>query len=153
MPKKLPIPSTYTFIVATLIGLAIGAALSFLFGRFTLPTKIPTEFTIGGMPTGIILTNIVLVAIVVAIVFFGYVSFIVQDTTFPSEHPWLFVTETLVVGLVPASVIYVMNDFRDDGKLNLSNVNQDFFLLASKFAIFHMLFQFSGVYSYLFSRS
>jgi len=149
--KKLPIPSIYTFVIATIVGLGLGFLLSLLFGRYTLPTKIPTEFTIGGFPTGVILTNIVIVAIVGAIVFFGYVSMVVQDTTFPASHPWLFVVETLVVGLVPASVIYVMTDFRDDGKFNLSNLNTEFLLLASKFAIFHLLFQFSGVYTYLFS--
>jgi hypothetical protein len=146
---SIPIPTTYTFFVATVIGLTLGSLLSLLFGRYTLPTKIPFEFTIGGLPTGIILTNIVLIAIVSAIVFFAYVSTIVQDTAFPSQHPWLFLLETLIVGFVPASVIYVINDFRDDGKLNLSDLNKDFILLAGKFAVFHLLFQFSGVYTYL----
>ena len=148
--KKLPIPSTYTFIAAAVIGVALGGLLSLLFDRYTLPTKIPTEFTIAGFPTGVILTNIVLVAIVGAIVFFGYVSMVVQDTTFPSQHPWLFLVETAVVGFVPASVIYVINDFRDNGRLDLSSLNWDFLLLAGKFTVFHLLFQFSGVYSYLF---
>jgi len=150
--KKLPIPSIYTFVAASVIGLALGGILSLLFGRYTLPTKIPFEFTIGGFPTGIILTNIVLIAIIGAIVFFGYVSIIVQDTAFPLQHPWLFLIETLIVGLVPASVIYVINDFRDDGTFNLTRLNQDFFLLAGKFAIFHLLFQFSGVYTYLLQQ-
>lgn len=153
MSKKLLIPSTYTFIVAAVIGLALGAVLSFLFGRYTLPTKIPYQFTIGGFSTGLILTNIVLIAIVGAVVFFAYVSMVVRDIAFPSNHPWLFIIETLVVGLVPASVIYVITDFRDDGTFNLSGLNKDFLLLASKFMIFHLLFQFSGVYSYLFGPS
>ena len=149
MPKKLPIPSTYTFIAAAAIGLALGAVLSFLFGRYTLPTKIPSQLTIAGFSTGLILTNIVLITIVGAIVFFGYVSMVVRDTAFPTNHPWLFIIETLVVGLIPASVIYVITDFRDDGKFNLSGLSKEFFLLAAKFMIFHLLFQFSGVYSYL----
>ena len=149
MAKKLPIPSAYTFVIATLIGLAIGGILSLFFSRYKLPTKIPTEFTIAGYPTGVVLANIVLIVIIGAIVFFSYVSTVVQDTTFPSNHPWLFILETLIVGFVPASVIYVITDFRDDGTLNLSTLNSDFFLLATKFAIFHLLFQFSGVYTYL----
>jgi hypothetical protein len=151
MAKKLPIPSTTTFIAAAIVGLAIGGILSLLFGRYTLPTKIPSEFTIGGFPTGVILTNILIIAIVGAIVFFGYVSVVVQDTTFPTQHPWLFLIETLVVGFVPASVLYVISDFRSDGKLDLSDMNWDFFFLAGKFAIFHLLFQFSGIYTYFFS--
>ena len=150
MAKKLPIPSTYTFVAAAAIGLALGAVLSILFGRYTLPTKIPSQFTIGGFSTGLILTNIVLIAVIGAIVLFGYVSMVVRDTAFPSDHPWLFIIETLVVGLIPASVIYVIKDFRDDGKFNISAMNKEFLLLAAKFMIFHLLFQFSGVYSYLF---
>jgi hypothetical protein len=148
--KKLPLPDSYTFAVAGLVGLALGGLLSLVFGRFALPTRIPTEFTLGGFPLGVILANIILIAIVGALVFFGYVSMVVQDTTFPREHPWLFLAETLVVAFVPASVIYVMTDVRDDGQLDLSGLNREFLLLAAKFGAFHLLFQFSGVYSYLF---
>jgi len=149
MAKSLPIPDTYTFAIATLIGLGLGALLSFLFGRLTLPTRIPTEFTVAGYSSGVILTNIVLIVIVSAIVFFAYVSFIVQDAAFPVAHPGLFILETIIVGFVPASVIYVITDFRAKGYPDVSELNQNFFLLAGKFAIFHLLFQFSGVYSYL----
>lgn len=151
MAPKLPIPSIDTFVIATVVGLGLGFILSVMFGRYTLPTKIPSEFTIAGFPTGIILTNIVIVAMVGAIVFFGYASMVVQDTKFPAEHPWLFLVETLVVGFVPASVIYVITDFRNEGVLDFSTLNRDFVLLAAKFGIFHLLFQFSGVYTYLFS--
>jgi hypothetical protein len=150
MPTKAVLPDTYTFIVAAALGLALGGLLSLVFGRFALPTRIPFQFTIGGFSTGVLLTNIVLAVIIGAIVFFGYVSIIVQDTVFPRAHPWLFLIETLVVGFVPASVIYVMQDFRDDGNFNLSQLNLEFLLLGAKFGIFHMLFQFSGLYSYLF---
>lgn len=147
------IPDTNTFILAAAIGLALGGLLSFVFGRLALPTRIPFQFTIGGLSTGALLTNLVLIVIVGAIVFFGYVSFAVQDTVFPRAHPWLFFIETLVVGFIPASVIYVMQDFRDDGNFNLSKLNMEFLLLGAKFAIFHLLFQFSGVYSYLFGSA
>jgi len=151
MTTKVPIPSINTFLIATAVGLGLGFILSVIFGRYTLPTKIPSEFTIVGLPTGIILTNIVIVAIVSAIVFFGYASMVVQDTAFPTDYPWLFFIETLVVSFVPASVIYVITDFRNDGILDFSTLNRDFLFLAAKFGIFHLLFQFSGVYTYLLS--
>jgi hypothetical protein len=149
MPAAKAIPDTYTFIIAAAVGLLVGAILSFLFGRFTLPTKIPSEFTIGGLPSGVVVTNLVLMGIVAAVVFLAYASYVVQDTTFPTQQPWLFLIETLVVAFVPASVIYVILDFRHDGRLELSTLNLDFILLAAKFGIFHLLFQFSGLYTYL----
>jgi hypothetical protein len=151
MPPKKPaaLPDTYTFFLAAIIGLALGGILSAIFGRFVLPTKIPFEFTIGGVSTGLILTNILLIAIVTAIVFLGYVSMVVQDTAFPNAHPWLFALETLIVALVPASVIYVMTDFRDNGKVDFPPT-AEYFLLAAKFGIFHLLFQFSGIYTFMF---
>lgn len=150
---KAVLPDTYTFIVAAALGLALGGLLSLVFGRFALPTRIPFQFTIGGFSTGILLTNLVLAVVVGAIVFFGYVSIVVQDTAFPRAHPWLFLIETLVVAFVPASVIYVMQDFRDDGDFDLSKLNMEFLLLGAKFGIFHLLFQFSGLYSYLFGST
>jgi hypothetical protein len=149
MPSKLPIPTSTTFFIATIAGLGLGAVLSLLFGRFTLPTKIPFEFTIGGLPTGVILADIILVAIIAAIVFLGYVSMIVRDTAFPSEHPWLFVLETFLVGILPASVLYFITGFRETGRINLHALNVEFLLLAAKFAAFHLLFQFSGLYTYM----
>jgi hypothetical protein len=147
--KPLPFPDTYTFAAAVVAGLALGGILSLLFGRYALPTRIPSEFTIGGFPVGVILTDVILFAAVGAIVFFGYVSIIVQDTTFPHEHPWLFIIETLIVSFVPASIIYVITDFRDDGRLDLSSLNREFLMLAAKFGLFHLFFQFSGVYTYM----
>jgi hypothetical protein len=146
------IPDTYTFILATVVGLALGGLLSIVFGRWALPTRIPFEFTVAGFSTGVILTNLLIVVVIGAIVFFGYVSMVVRDTAFPQTHPWLFIAETLAVSFVPASVIYVMRDFRDDGDFNLSQLNKEFVFLAAKFGIFHLLFQFSGMYSYFFGR-
>jgi hypothetical protein len=145
------LPDDTTLFLAAAGGVALGGLLSLLFGRLALPTKIPFEFTIAGYSTSFLLTNLVLMTLVGALVFFGYVSVIVKDTAFPSAHPWLFLIETAVVAFVPASVIYVMADFRDNGTLDFSKLNKEFLLLATKFGLFHLLFQFSGIYGYLFS--
>ena len=144
-------PDDSTLFTAIAIGLGLGGILSLLFGRLALPTKIPFEFTIAGYNVAQLLTSLVLAVIVGAIVFFGYVSVVVKDTTFPAAHPWLFLIETLIVSFLPASVIYVMTDFRDNGSIDFWGVSREFLLLATKFGIFHLLFQFSGVYTFLFS--
>ena len=147
MSKKV-LPDTYTFIIAATLGILLGSLLSYIFGSIVLPTKIPFEFTIGGFSSSLIIVNILVVALVSAIVFLGYVAAIVKDTTFPVKHPWLFALETILVGFVPASILYVMSDLRG---VNTINLNVDFLLLAIKFGIFHILFQFSGIYTYFYS--
>jgi hypothetical protein len=144
-------PDDTTLFTAIAVGLGLGGLLSLVFGRYALPTKIPFEFTIAGYSVASVLTSLVLAVIVGAIVFFGYVSVVVKDTTFPAAHPWLFLIETLIVSILPASVIYVMTDFRDNGAVNFWSVSREFLLLATKFGIFHLLFQFSGVYTFLFA--
>jgi hypothetical protein len=148
-PKVLP--STYTFVFAAVVGLALGGLLSLVFGRLAVPAG-SLQYTILGIGIGQLLANVMLTAIVGAIVFLGYVSMIVQDTSFPVAHPWLFVLETVIVGFLPASILYVITDIRDNGKLDLSSINRDFVLLAAKFAVFHLLFQFSGLYTYMLGR-
>lgn len=152
MAKKLKAPTTYMFILAAVIGLALGGILSLVFGRYALPTRIPSQFTVAGLPVGELLANLLVVGIVGSLVFFGYVSMVVRDTAFPSAHPWLFVFETILMAFIPASVIYVLMDFRDNGKVDLSSLNRDFLLLAAKFGILHLLFQFSGVYTYMLEK-
>lgn len=142
------LPSTYTFIFAAVAGLALGGLLSLVFGRVAVPAG-TLQSSIFGISVGELLANVLLTAIVGGIVFLGYVSMIVQDTTFPSDHPWLFVLETIIVGFLPASIIYVITDIRDNGKIDLSSLNREFALLAAKFAVFHLLFQFSGLYTYM----
>jgi len=147
MAKKV-LPSTYVFVAAAAVGLALGALLSFMFGRVALTVK-PFDVTVFGYSTGEIISGALILGIVLAIVFLAYVSFVVRDTAFPTSHPVAFVIETLIVAFVPASTIYVITDFRDNGKLDLSSLNKEFLLLATKFGIFHLLFQFSGAYTYM----
>jgi hypothetical protein len=142
--KPRVIPSTYTFVIATIIGLALGGLLSLLFGRLAVPAD-----TVFGISIGELIANVVLVAVVGGIVFLGYVSMVVKDTAFPYAHPWLFLLETIIVGFLPASIIYVITDIRDNGKLDLTSLNREFVLLAAKFGVFHLLFQFSGLYTYM----
>lgn len=148
MPSRRVTPSTYTFFLAAIVGLALGGLLSLVFGRVATVVR-PFELTVFGLSTGELVANVLLVAIIGAIVFLGYISMVTQDTAFPSAHPWLFFIETLIVSFVPASVIYVITDFRDNGKFDLTSLNRDFLLMAAKFGVFHLLFQFSGTYTYM----
>lgn len=148
---SLPMPDTYTFILAAVAGLGLGGILSLLFSRLEIKGRLPWTYNIAGYPIGVVMTNVLIVGLLAALVFLGYVSIVVRDTGFPSEHPWLFFAETFFVGFIPATVIYIMNDFRDTGIIDFTKLNREYLLLATKFAIFHLLFQFSGTYSYFFA--
>lgn len=152
MAKPRVIPSTYTFVFAAVVGLALGGLLSLIFGRLAVPAG-TLQSAVFGISIGELIANVVLVAIIGGIVFLGYVSMVVQDTAFPTAHPWLFLLETIIVGFLPASIIYVITDIRDNGKLDLTSLNREFVLLAAKFAVFHLLFQFSGLYTYMLGSS
>jgi hypothetical protein len=150
MAKKI-LPDTDTFLIAAAAGLILGTILSYLFGSLALPSKIPYQFTISGFSTNLIVVDLLVIVLVSAIIFLSYVAAIVRDVAFPTKHPWLFLTETAIVAFVPASVIYIMTNVRTTRVINFSDLNANFLLLAAKFGIFHLLFQFSGVYSYFFS--
>jgi hypothetical protein len=150
MAKKI-LPDTDTFLIAAAVGLILGTLLSYLFGSMALPSKIPYTFTIRGISTNLIVVDLLVLVMVSAIIFLSYVAAIVRDVAFPSTHPWLFLAETVLVAFIPASVLYIMTDVRTTGVINFGELNASFLLLAAKFGIFHLLFQFSGVYSYFFS--
>ena len=89
----------------------------------------------------------VIVLLIVFIYLIG-LSIINQDLKYPREHPLLFTLETLLFSLGSAVVVFLMAYGRDD--LTLMTVVQ-YFAVAAKFGLLHILFQFSGFYSYAFA--
>jgi hypothetical protein len=85
--------------------------------------------------------------VILAFLYLVIVSFIVRDVKYPKEHPYLFTLETLLVGLGGSASIFLMAYGRD--KITISTV-MEFLLLAVKFSVFHILFQLSGFYDYVF---
>ena len=74
-------------------------------------------------------------------------SILVQDLTYPKQHPYLFSLETLLFSFGTGSIIFLMAYGRGD--LSIMTV-LEFFLVAIKFGVLHILLQFSGFYSYVF---
>ncbi len=85
-----------------------------------------------------------LTAIVVLLV----ASVIVRDTTFPNQHPIKFTLETLMMGLF-CTIPFMYLFWSRTGNVGLRHFIE-LVILVIKFAGFHVLFQFSGVYSMLF---
>jgi len=77
----------------------------------------------------------------------GY-SVLIRDLSYPTAQPIKFTIETLLMGLLCASIIFIMTVFR--GYTIIENTWLEFGLLYIKFSLLHILFQFSGIYSELF---
>jgi hypothetical protein len=76
-------------------------------------------------------------------------SIFIRDLTYPKERPYLFTAETLLFSFGVASIYFLMAYGR--GKLSWKSLIE-FSIIALKFGIMHLLLQFSGFYTYAFSK-
>jgi hypothetical protein len=76
-------------------------------------------------------------------------SVIVRDLAYPKERPYLFTAETLLFSFGVASIYFLMAYGR--GKLSWKSLIE-FAIIAAKFGVMHLLLQFSGFYTYAFSK-
>ena len=83
--------------------------------------------------------NILLVTFTVLII----VSLIVRDCEFIVKKPYLFVGETILIGLLAALQVYVLYTSR-------GAVKKKFIILFIEFAALHVFFQLSGFYNFIF---
>jgi hypothetical protein len=90
----------------------------------------------------------IMVLVILCAIYLLILSILFQDLKYPREHPYLFTLETLLFGFGCGSIIFLMAHGRGD--LNLMTV-VEFLVVSIKFGLFHILLQFSGFYSYVFS--
>ena len=93
-------------------------------------------------------TYATLIVILIVFGYLTYLSIVVKDIKYPTEHPYLFTIETLLVTLTGSAVIFLMAYGR--GEITKVTV-YEFLILAAKFGILTLLLQFSGMYSYSLS--
>jgi hypothetical protein len=73
----------------------------------------------------------------------------VKDLDYPQANPLYFTLETLFASFVPASMFYAIMFLR--GIPSTFGRNIEYLALSVKFGLLHVLFQFSGFYTYAFS--
>lgn len=76
-------------------------------------------------------------------------SLVVRDYGFIVDHPWLFSLELIFFSLVPSILIAFV--FVKTRSIKVKEGIHWLIALTLKFAVFHILFQLSGVYSVLFT--
>lgn len=87
-------------------------------------------------------------ALAICLLFLIVAGIIVADVAFIKKSPWIFVGELLMFSVIP-SIALSMLAYTRTRKMSL--VVRDFSLLVVKFAIFHILLQVSGFYTFLYS--
>ena len=78
----------------------------------------------------------------------GSLSLLIRDVKYPIQYPILFTMETLVMGILPASTLFILYHLR--GLPITVHILYAFLVFAVKCMIAHVLLQLSGVYSSLF---
>jgi len=137
----------YSLIIACIAGLGLGVLVSWLFVKnFSNQNSINSIF---GMNINTLMMNIILFSLILAIVIFSALSYLVKDFDYPREHPLYFTLETLFAAFVPSSMFYAIMFLR--GIPATFSRNMEYLLLSAKFGLLHILFQFSGFYTYAFS--
>jgi hypothetical protein len=73
---------------------------------------------------------------------------VVRDVDIIKRSPLLFIIETILVSLLPAIPIFFFVISRE---ISFAVATAWVYGLSIKFAVFHVLFQVSGFYTYMFS--
>ena len=136
-----------SIIIACAGGLGLGVLISWLFAKnFSNQGSINSIF---GININVLMTNLLLFSVIFAVVIFSTLSYLVKDLDYPQANPLYFTLETLFASFVPASMFYAIMFLR--GIPSTFSRNMEYLALSAKFGLLHILFQFSGFYTYAFS--
>ena len=86
---------------------------------------------------------------VITTIYLTALSIINKDIEYPMDRPYLFTIETLLFSVGMGLLIFLMAYGR--GVLGYDTIIQ-FIVISLKFGIIHILFQFSGFYTWAFSE-
>jgi len=136
-----------SLLIACAAGLGLGVLMSWLFAKnFSNQGSINSIF---GMNINTLMTNLLLFSVIMAVVIFSTLSYLVKDLDYPREHPFYFTLETLFAAFIPSTMFYAIMFLR--GIPATFSRNMEYLILSAKFGLLHVLFQFSGFYTYAFS--
>ncbi len=135
--------------IAVIAGVVLGTVLSVVFGIYSKASIESYSRSIFGMNSQDMIFNAIIFIVVASFIFLSTVSAIVKDLGFPRSKPFNFTIETLLMAFLPSLVFLAMPYLR--GYKYSSHTALEFFVLAIKFGVLHILLQFSGFYSSLFS--
>jgi hypothetical protein len=139
----------YSLVAPVIYGLLFGGALSVALGVHSKRTATNEIIhPIFKTNTTGLLNYFMVFLITFSVVMASTFSILIQDLTYPKENPLAFTTETFIMSLFPSLIIFILMFLRK--KPITQGTYIEYALLAVKFGIAHILFQFSGIYTSVF---
>lgn len=138
----------YSLIYAGIGGLILGFILSIILNVYSKSSANSVSRSLFGMNIMDLIYQTTFFAIGLAITILAGYSVLIRDLSYPNAHPIKFTVETILMGFLCSSIIFIMTVFR--GYIITDKTWFEFGLLFVKFSLLHILFQFSGIYSELF---
>jgi len=129
-----------------IIGAVLGVVLSVVFGIYSSKTSNTWSMSIFGMNSGDLITDALFLILGASVIFLATVSGLVRDLYYPINRPWYFTAEVFLMAVPPALAFLAMVAMRGYS-LTTGDVWEKFSVLLIKFALLHVLLQFSGFYS------
>jgi len=135
------------YLYAVLFGVITGLLVSMVFHVYSKRTTDTYSRMIFGVSSSSVIKNLLVFNILFLVVVMGWLSLFIRDLTFPTEHPLMFLIETILVGVIPASTLFIIYYIRHVplGR----DVLYGFLVIVFKCILAHVLLQVSGVYSSL----
>jgi hypothetical protein len=135
------------YLYAVVFGVITGLLVSMTFHMYSKRTTDTYTRLIFGVSSTAVIKNLLVFNILFLTVVVGWLSLFIRDVTFLVEQPWLFLWETVLVGVIPASTLFIVYYLRNvpmgrDGWYG-------FIALVLKCMLAHVLLQVSGVYTSL----
>lgn len=138
------------FYISIIGGIIVGTITSLIFIFYKTADIKHHNYKLFNIPISNFILDVMAFVLVAATIFLTTVSFYVKDFEFPKNSPYLFTLETFLMTFLPAIAFICMFWFR--GHMDNKNLITEFIIFAAHFTVFHLLFQFTGAYSHLFSR-
>ena len=138
----------YSLIYAGIIGLLIGGILSAVLNIYSKSSANNMSRSLFGMNVMDLIYQTTFFAIGLTVAILAGYSVFIRDISYPNAHPIKFTVETILMGFLCSSIIFVMTVLR--GYIITDKTWLEFGLLFVKFSLLHILFQFSGMYSEIF---
>ena len=129
-------------------GLIFGAIISVVFNIYSKYTANLLSTNVFGVSVSVLVFNTIMFLAGFGLALLSGYSALIRDLSYPIFAPISFTIETILMGLLPSLIIFVMTLLR--GYIINSDTWVEFTILFLKFGLLHILLQFSGFYSVVF---